>query len=31
MGIGRLVLVCRFPVGACLLVYAYMLVCLLVR
>ena len=28
MGIGRLVLVFTFLVGACLLVYAYVLVCL---
>ena len=27
MGIGRLVLVCTFLVGACLLVYGYVLVC----
>ena len=28
MGISMLVLVCTFLVGACLLVYAYVLVCL---
>ena len=28
MGIGKLVLVCTFLVGASLLVYAYVLVCL---